>query len=317
MAENKIERLLGIIFLLINRDKMTAKELADFFSVSIKTIYRDIETLSLSNIPVISYSGTNGGYGLMKEYIIDKNVFSYKEVVSTLSVLSSISSFFSDPALLVVVEKLVSLISGERKNELKKQANELEFDLSAWGDGGPTQRKLNTIRTALQNHNILTFDYTNRNGESTNRSVEPLKVLFKERAWYLKAYCKIRKDLRVFRLTRIKNLEVSEEVFELKEYMEYISEEGTTKINNNAPFINVLLKIAPEIRVRIEDYIDAERVYEENGTLFAKLNYPEEEYLYNMLLGFGDKIEILEPEHLKDIIKERAKKVYEMYERQL
>lgn len=312
MAGTKIERLIGIIFLLINRDKMTAKELADFFSVSVKTIYRDIETLSLARIPVISYTGANGGYGIMRDYVIDKNVFSYEEVVSATSVLGSISSFFNDPGIAVAAEKMTALIVGEEKKDLKRQAEEMIFDLSAWGDSEPTRRKLNIIRNAIKTHSLLYFHYTNRRGESIERIVEPINVLFKERAWYLKGYCRIRGDVRTFKLVRMGNLTASEETY-VPDEGKYDSEKVEKNIIHNPDFVTVLMKVAPEARVLMEDYIDADRVYEENGVIFAKFHYPEEENLYNTILGFGDKVEVIEPEHIRQIIRERARRVYELY----
>jgi predicted DNA-binding transcriptional regulator YafY len=313
MAVSKIERLLGIIFLLINRDKMTAKELGDYFSVSVKTIYRDIETLSLAHIPITSYAGINGGYGIMKNYVIDKNMFSYEEIISALSVIGSISSFFNDPSLSVVAEKIQSLIDIDKKGDIIKLSKEMVFDLSSWGDSEPTKRKINIIRNAINTHNLLSFNYTNRNGESINRTVEPINILFKERAWYMKGYCRLKSDVRTFRLTRISNLTTSTETYEPDESKYDIGKVINHKINNDDKYVNVLMKVSPDARVQMEDYVDADRVYEENGILYAKFCYPDEEYLYNTLLGFGDKIEIIEPDYIKDILKERAKRVYELY----
>lgn len=312
MAGSKIERLIAIIFLLINREKMTAKELSDYFSVSVKTIYRDIETLSLANIPVTSFAGSNGGYGILKDYIVDKNTFSYQEIVSALSVLGSISSFFNDPGISVAAEKITALIDKDKKDEIKKLAGELVFDLSAWGDSEPTKRKINIIREAIQNRNLLAFNYTNRSGESLHRTIEPISLLFKERAWYMKGYCRVREDIRTFKLTRISNLQRLEEKYVLDE-----SKYDMEKVHKNSirdpEFIEVIMKISPDIRAALEDQIDAEKVYEENGELFAKVYYPDDDYLYNLILGFGSKVRVIEPPYVRDIILERAKKVIEMY----
>jgi predicted DNA-binding transcriptional regulator YafY len=313
VSASKIERLIGIIFLLINREKMTAKELGDYFSVSVKTIYRDIETLSLAHIPITSYAGINGGYGILKDYVIDKNMFSYEEIISSLSVIGSISSFFNDPSLSVVAEKIQSLIDIDKKGEIIKLSKEMVFDLSSWGDSEPTKRKINIIRNAINTHNLLNFNYTNRNGESLNRTVEPINILFKERAWYMKGYCRLKSDVRTFRLTRISNLTTSTETYEPDESKYDIEKVINHKINDDDKYVNVLIKVSPDARVQLEDYVDADRVYEDKGILYAKFYYPDEEYLYNTLLGFGDKIEIIEPDYIKVILKERAKKVYELY----
>lgn len=313
MAGSKIERLIGIIFLLINREKMTAKELAEHFSVSVKTIYRDIETLSLANIPITSFAGINGGYGILKDYIVDKNTFSYKEIVSALSVLGSISSFFNDPGISVAAEKITALIDKDKKDEIKKLADQLVFDLSAWGDSEPIKRKINTIREAIQNRNLLAFNYTNRSGESLHRVIEPINLLFKERAWYMKGYCRVREDIRTFKLTRISNLHSLEEKY-VPDESKYDMEKLHKNIIKDPEFIEVTMKISPEIRAALEDQIDAEKVYEENGELFAKIYYPDDEYLYNLILGFGNKVGVIEPSYVRDRILERARKIIEMYD---
>ena len=312
MAGSKIERLIGIIFLLINREKMTAKELSEYFSVSVKTIYRDIETLSLANIPVTSFAGINGGYGILKDYIVDKNTFSYQEIVSALSVLGSISSFFYDPGISVAAEKITALIEKDKKDEIKKLAGELVFDLSAWGDSEPTKRKINSIREAIQHRNLLAFNYTNRSGESLHRKIEPISLLFKERAWYMKGYCRVREDIRTFKLTRISNLQRLEEKYVFDE-SKYDMEKVHKNYIKDPEFIEVIMKISPEIRAALEDQVDAERVYEDNGELFAKVCYPDDEYLYNLILGFGNKVRVVEPPYVRDIILERAKEIIEMY----
>lgn len=312
MAGSKLERLIGIIFLLINREKMTAKELAEYFSVSIKTIYRDIETLSLANIPVTSYPGVNGGYGIIKTYIIDKNTFSYDDIVSALSVLGSIKSFFSDPAISGVAEKMTALIASDKKSELKKLAEEMVFDLSAWGDGEPTKRKLNSMRSAIQKHRLVIFNYTNRSGESIKRLVEPINILFKESAWYMKGYCRIRSGVRIFKLTRIRDLVISQEEYE-PDISKYDKEKVEENIIQDDNYVKVTIKISPKIRVRVEDYIDAERIYEKNGELYGSMHYPDEEYLYDKILSFGDNVEVIEPSYLRNILRERALRVYNMY----
>jgi Predicted transcriptional regulator len=312
MSVSKIERLIGIIFLLVNKERITAKELAEHFGVSIKTIYRDIETLSLSNIPVTSYAGISGGYGLIKDFVIDKNVLSYSEIVSAVSVLNSISGFFNDPGISIAAEKMKALINNEKKSELEKQAEEIGFDLSAWGDSEPTKVKFNLIRTAIQGHNLITFNYCTRNGDTAERKVEPIKLFFKEAAWYMKGYCMTRADIRNFKLSRIDNLIITEEKF-IQEDCKYDLEKKNQNSSKNDKFIKVILKFSKEVRIRMSDYIDATRVYEKEGNLYAEFCYPEEEQLYSMILSFGDKVQVLEPEYLRDIIKQRAKKVYDLY----
>lgn len=313
MAGSKIERLLSMIFLLINREKVTAKELADYFSVSVKTIYRDIETLSLASIPVTSFPGVHGGYGILRDYVVDKNMFSYEEIVSALSVLGSIGSFFNDPAIALVSEKITSLIDAGKKDELKRLAGEMIFDLSAWGDGEPTQKKLNIIREAMRERRLLSFNYTNRSGESIGRIVEPINILFKERAWYMKGYCRIRKDIRTFKLTRIAGLTLSDETFK-QDNNKYDMKKVENNIINNSKDVKVIMKIEKDVRCRVEDQIDAERIYEENGQLFAQINYPDEEELYSMILSFGDKVEVIEPDYVKAAVKNMAARVFAKYE---
>ena len=129
----RIDRLLSIIILLLNRDRMSARELADRFEVSIRTIYRDIDAINLSGIPIISFPGTGGGFGIMENYTIDRQVLTLNDIMTILSALKGIHTTFDDRTMENAIEKITSLLPQETSKQLEKEQEQVIFDIMPYG----------------------------------------------------------------------------------------------------------------------------------------------------------------------------------------
>ena len=307
----RINRMLTIIIMLLNRDRITARELAEKFEVSIRTIYRDIEAINLAGIPIISYSGNNGGFGIMENYKIDRQLLTSNDMLSILTALTGISTAFEDNELDSAIEKIKNLIPQEKTDEMNLHFEQIAIDILPWGYGKKQKDNLKTIHRSLVANKLLKFVYRNTKGEKVTRIVEPMTLLLKGYLWYLFAFCRRKNNYRLFRLSRISNLKCLEQNFTRRDasYKDYI------KTENDAPKIaHLVLVFQPEMRFRVEDYFDEEHIHiHKNGYLVVKVSYPEDEWVYSFILSYGEYVEVLEPLHIRKIIQEKAKKIASIY----
>lgn len=188
-------RLFRIIYYLLDKGKSTAPELAEKFEVSVRTIYRDIDIISSMGIPVYAMQGKGGGITLLDNFVLDKSLLSTREKEQILMALQGIivtEPNNSDELL----TKLGSLFQ-------TKNTNWIEVDFSNWVKRNPSQDIFQLMKSAIFSRNVISFQYFSSNRESTKRRVEPLKLVFKSKDWYLYGFCLIRNDYRFFKLTRI------------------------------------------------------------------------------------------------------------------
>lgn len=308
----KIDRLVSIIMVLLDKERIGAQELAGMFEVSTRTIYRDIDTINLAGIPIRSTSGAGGGFEIMQKYKIDKNVFSTADLSAILMGLSSLSDMIRGDELINTLAKVRSFIPADKANDIELKTNQLCIDLSPWIGNRNIQTYLEIIKTALQDCRLVSFEYIAHHGEKTVRTVEPYQLVLKSGHWYFHGYCYIRDDFRLFRLSRISNLQMKEKNFIPRDYQkplldfEEILETMQTVIK---------LRIHKSIMDRVLDYCAYEH-FSPDGSEYYIVNFPfiENEYYYDILLSFGDKCECLEPLYIRAEMKRRIHDVAAIYE---
>ncbi len=308
----KVDRLVSIIMILLDKKRIGAQELADMFEVSPRTIYRDIDAINMAGIPVRSTSGVGGGFEIMQEYKMDKKVFSADDLSALLMGLSSLSGMIRGEELVHALAKVKSFIPADRKKEIELKANQICIDLSPWIGNRNIQPYLEVIQLALQENTLLAFAYTAHHGNKTTRTVEPYQLVLKGHHWYLQGYCHKRNDFRLFRLSRMSNLQMKEEIFTPRDYQK-----------PQLDFDNIWADIQTRIKIRIHQSV-MDRVldyctYEDfspDGKEHYIVHFPfiENEYYYGILLSFGDKCECLEPLHIRTEIKRRIHDIAAIYE---
>ncbi|GKU27372.1 helix-turn-helix transcriptional regulator [Clostridium folliculivorans] len=301
----KIDRLITIIMMLINKKRVTAKELAEFFEVSVRTIQRDIDAINIAGIPIVSYKGYEGGYEILEGYKIDNNFVTEKEYDLLLKLLKGVENLYDDPVVKGMTEKLKAVKANDNINIDKN----FIIDFSHWGNSTRIKRKVSIIRDAIDMKRTIRFYYLDLNGKGTDREIEPHTMILKVNTWYVYGFCKLRGDFRLFRLTRIGDIEKTENTFIPKNIENNIL--LTKKGSNN---IDLKLKFHPSCMNRLDDYFEMEEMsLQEDGYILVEVSYPEDEWVYSMILSFGDKVEILEPSHVKEIIIERVKNILNKY----
>ena len=301
-----MNRLFGIIYLLLNKKSTTAKELAEYFGVSQRIIYRDVDTLSLAGIPVCTEKGKGGGISLLSEFVLNKSILSGQEqdeILSALHGLSNIKNGETDQ----VLQKLSAIFN-------KNAANWLEVDFSDWSyqNGGTFY----DFKDAILEHRIAEFDYYSTYGELTHRHIEPIQLWFKSKSWYIKGFCLTRRDIRLFKLSRVRNLAVTNEPFAERDLLTISC--ANTDASRVDPHpkqdVTLKLKIASEMTYRVYDEFDEDSAERQpDGSFIVTVTWPEDEWVYGTILSYGEYIEVLEPERIREIVKNKLLKSAKKY----
>lgn len=307
----RIDRMLAIVVMLLNRERITARELAGKFEVSIRTIYRDLEAVNQAGVPIISYPGNDGGFGIMDNYKIDRQLLTFNDMLAILSALKGVNTTLADLEIDTAIQKISSLVPKERNDELELRYEQLVIDVSPWGFREEDKWKQKEIYRAITDCKLVKLNYGNLKGEKTLRVVEPMTLLFKGYAWYLLGYCRLREDFRSFKLSRIGELTVLDEEFTRRKYS--YREFPISRNQKNTP-IHLKLKFSPTVRANVEEYFNPENItYQDDGCLIVEVDWPEDEWVYANILSYGEQVEILEPEEIREKIRERAAKLFEVY----
>ena len=304
----QINRLLEIVYILLNQKNTTAKQLAERFSVSQRTIYRDIDTLSLAGIPVYTEKGKGGGISLLPEFVLSKSILSDKEqneILSALQGLTNMGTVDSDQAL----QKLSAVFS-------KSVANWLDVDFSDWSYSN--SEVFYDLKTAILEHKIIEFEYYGAStgnsafGEMTHRRIEPVQLWFKSKSWYIKGYCLTRHNMRLFKLTRIRELNITGETFNPRNLNEKPPEQDLEKPQD--PIVEVILKIDNEMAYKVHDeWSDRNALKLQDGSYKIIVTLPEDEWLYGTILSYGKYIEVIHPPSLREKIKEISRVIIEKH----
>ncbi len=307
----RIDRMLGIVVILLNRDRISAKSLAERFEVSVRTIYRDIEAINMAGIPIIAYAGNNGGFGIMENYRLDRQVLTLLDMTKILTALKGVSSTLDDNDMDTVTEKILSLVPDDKMNQIKKGFEELCIDIIPWGFKQKSKEYLKEIQRAITGKSLIQFDYRNSKGESGKRIVEPMTLVFKGYSWYLFGFCRTKNDFRIFKIGRMNNLETLSENFSRKEvsYQEISN-------RNSFPGVaqEVVLRYSNEMIGQVEEYFDDSNIeYNEDGSLTVKFIAPEDNWLHSIILGAGEFVEVIKPDNLRCSIKEKTEKILGIY----
>ncbi|EPT8928059.1 helix-turn-helix transcriptional regulator [Listeria innocua] len=308
----KVDRLMSIVLILLDKERISAQELADRFEVSLRTIYRDIDAIDLAGVPIRSTPGVGGGFGIMPDYKMDSKVFSTADLSAILMGLSSLSNMVRGDELINALAKIKSFIPADRAKEIELKANQIYIDLSQWTGNNNIQPHVEIIKVALQENKLLTFEYIAHQGNKTVRIVEPYQLVMKSSHWYLYGYCQNRNDFRLFRLSRMSGLQILEDTFTLRDFQKpQLEMEDIVAIMQ----IEIKIRIHQSIIDRVLDYCSYENFYPDGEEHYI-VSFPfiENEYHYDILLSFGDKCECLEPLHVREKMKRRIYDIVSIYE---
>jgi len=217
----KIDRLISIIVLLLRKEKVKAKQLAERYEVSVRTILRDVDAINQAGIPIVTYRGANGGIGIAEGFRIDKSVLNYDEMASVIALLNGIGSLSIGQSDFLM-EKMKCNLNQEQIESINRKSRQLVIDLSPWGRSKIVNDKLEHFRKAINESLEVIIKYADFSGISTERKIEPYTLILKGQNWYLHAYCRLRDAFRLFKVGRIKEFTLLDSTFTPRELPELL-----------------------------------------------------------------------------------------------
>ncbi|MDR0889334.1 MAG: YafY family transcriptional regulator [Oscillospiraceae bacterium] len=309
----KVDRLISIIMLLLDKKRIGAQELAETFEVSPRTIYRDIDAICMAGIPVRSIPGVSGGFEIMPNYKADSKVFTNADLSAILTGLYGMSNLMRGDELINALAKVKSFIPAERAREIERRAKQIHIDLNPWLEDQDAAPYFEEIQSAIHESKLISFSYADRNGNETLRTVEPYRLFSKASHWYLESYCLLREDFRLFRLSRMADLQTLCETFEDRESPE--SDLDFPEFFDGMKTY-IQLRIHKSILDRVQEYCGVEILYTDGDEYsIAEFPFIENDYYYGILLSFGEKCECIEPPDIRAELGRRAQNIAALYEK--
>lgn len=299
----KIDRLIGILSILLQQDKVTAPFLADKFEVSRRTISRDIENLCKAGIPIVTAQGQNGGISIMEGYRMDKTLLTSKDMQAILTGLKSLDSVSKSSRYQHLMDKLQM-----GSSTVLPSNNHIVINLASWYKTSLAP-KVELIQNAIENHELISFLYYSPRGESLRR-IEPYLLVFQWSSWYVWGYCLEKDDFRLFKLNRLKDLQNTGESFIVRDFPPYNPEpERFFPIT-----IQAAARFHPSMKWRLIEEFGADCFVEEpEGTLLFRHGFADKENLFSWILSFGDDAELLAPQSLRQELAGLTEKMASKY----
>jgi len=303
---NKIERLLSIIVILLRKKIVSTTEFAQLFNVSNRTILRDMETLSLSNIPIYAVSGVNGGYGIMEEYKFDKRLLSNSDLENILTALGGLEQILISEEVEVTIKKIEGMVS------LLPLKSPIQLSFYDWVGRTEMVQTMKICQESILKRNLISFDYIDKNGAKSNRIIEPYQLHFSEMSWYLKGYCLDRQSYRTFKLSRIDDLKRNEETFKPRDYL--LEQEQV--VGYQPQLVAVKALISPGIKDQFTERYGRKSIEIHSPECYlATMFVPQNSTGFQFLASYGTDLEVVEPKTYVEEFRDYLSKMLEKYSR--
>lgn len=298
----KYRIMIKMLAMLMTHRKVTAREIAERYEISLRSVYRYVEELNVAGVPVDVVRGRYGGICISDTFRLPSGYFTRGEYAAAVNALEAMYSQMNDEDTLSALEKL------QRQQKVDKRdlsvCGNIIVDGGAWADMGRFSEKMRVCEQAVKESACLEIDYISRGGEHSKRVIDPHVLIYKQNVWYVYAYCHSRQDFRTFKIGRIKLARFTGRNFVKQEFtrdeiplnLEYTSEQ----------FIPVTLEIKKSALADVEEFIGVDNVEPRGNALVATLRLPDDETLVDKILGYGGKVRVLEPETLKERVKAAA-----------
>lgn len=307
----KIDRLISIIMILLERKKVRLAELAGIFNVTPRTIQRDLDAINLAGVPIVSYPGVGGGVGIMENYKLEKRLFSTRDITALLMGLGSIQTSLSGDEVVGALAKVKGMIPEEQRAAIELRAGQVTIDTTPWTGMHGYGNLIASVQSALDDRRLLRFQYTDRMMNKTERTVEPYRLVLKGMRWYLDGYCLEREDYRMFKLARMGEVEILTTAYTPRDY----SSGPTVEPNFQDNVSIATLRVKEAALDRLLDMVRKSDIETENGdTWVMHVPIPANEHGYKFLLGLGVDCQCLAPLELRDGFKQYLKRMTALYD---
>lgn len=287
----KIERLIGIITTLQQKEKVTAPYLAEKFEVSRRTINRDIEEICRAGIPIVTMQGTNGGISLMDGFALDTTVFTRQELSAVFTGLKTLDSVSSSGS----ADKLAAKMGA---GDTLGLIDCMTIDLASFYKSSLSS-KIELIKKGISERRCLAFHYYYNKGEA-DKLIEPYRIYFMWSDWYVFGYCKQRQDFRLYKLRRLWDLQLSEESYEVREIPDEKLRFGSHMTDDY--FVTAIYDSDVKYKL-VEEYGPDSFSVMDDGRLYARWGFNSAEDALPWFLGLGDKVTVIEPPEMVEEMK--------------
>ncbi len=307
----KLYRLLHLMNLLVNSDKTTINKLSEELEVSRRTIYRDLETLTMAGFPIVSYAGYGGGITIADGYKFDKSLLSIEDWENILTGLNTVKTVGDTEK----IEYLIGKIAPKNIEAINTESD-IIIDMAQWYDDD-AQELISCLRSAISNKRLVYIEHQTKSS-STKRKVEPYKLIFKERDWYLYAYCLLREDFRLFKVNRISFYKILPETFIPRKASIPSLEIDTRKrifVNEAPTKYHVLLEFELQDKEFLVEALGALnfKIVDEKGLIDFKTSNLD--YTVNLVISLQDKVKVISPDLLYERVTNIIDKMKKLYER--
>ncbi|WP_425445897.1 helix-turn-helix transcriptional regulator [Dethiothermospora halolimnae] len=295
----KIDRLLSILMILINRDKATAKELSDYFQVSVRTIQRDMDSLSMAGIPIYADVGKKGGYKLLDNYKLDKNFLNTNEAKILNSFLKSLEKVVPYSEIKSISNKFHTILP----TDLEK--DKLVIKLNPLMNEKKLRYNVDILSKARNNCRKVKIKYIDSNFKETSRTICAYTLVMLGTTWYVYGYCELRKDFRLFKLNRIISCNLLRDKFEIKETPKILPWDDN--MDSKRKSTKIILEVDKALQGKLPDYFDHKNCKVEDDRIIVNLDFPVDEWLYSILFGLVPYVRIIEPTWVREEFVRRLK----------
>lgn len=301
----KYQIMIDILMLLLSKRKLTAREIADRYEVSTRSVYRYIEELNVCGVPVDVMRGRYGGIAIADTYRLPTGYFTRGEYAATVNALTAMSSQVADGEVLSALEK----VQRQQKSEKRglSVCGSIIVDGGTWGDSKSFSDKMRVCESAVNDGKSLLIDYISRGGVHSKRVIDPHVLVFKQNVWYLYAFCHTKQEFRTFKIGRIKTATFTGESFKKREFTR--DEMNLNFFYSAEALLNVTLEIEKESLADAEEWLGIDNIEPRGKAFIAKLTLPDDGGLVNKILSYGGAVKVLEPEELKHKVIAAAKRI--------
>ena len=300
----KYQVMLGIMMKLLSGRRVTARELADRYEISVRSVYRYVDELNVCGVPVDVSRGRYGGITVADTFRLPAGYFSREEYSAAINALDAMLSTVDDENLRSAREKLRSSLKHGR-DELSVCGN-IIVDGGTWGDAHVFTEKMRVCEEAVNQNKSLFIDYIARDGEHSKRVIDPHVLIFKQNVWYVYAYCHTKCDWRTFKIGRIKQASFTGSTFEKREISR--DEIPLDFRYSEENLIPVTLEIMRANLPDAEEWLGINNIEPRGDRFIAETTLPDDDALVGKILSYGGAVRVLSPETLRERVKQAALK---------
>ena len=297
--------MLKILMQLLSKKKITAKEIAERYEISVRSVYRYVEELTVCGVPIDVARGRYGGLTVADTFRLPTGYFTREEYAAAINALDAMASQVHDKNIISAREKLESRKKNERAGS--SVSGNIIVDGGTWGDTKKFSDKMLVVEQAVNEAKSLMIDYISREGEHSRRVIDPYVLIFKQNVWYVYAFCHTKQDFRTFKIGRIKQASFTGRTFEKREISR--SEIPLDFYYSTDKLTSVTLEIEKASLADAEEWLGIDNIEPRGNSFVADVTLPDDSQLVGKILSYGGAIRVLSPKDLKEKVLAAAQKI--------